>query len=94
MKHVPQLALVIAALALVACGGSTPAAQTGGPSTQHGTGQGGGKHSGGKTGEAAGNKDGQAGGASTEHGSGKGGGRGGGAKAHSGDKNGKPGAQK
>lgn len=91
--HQAKFVLVIAALTLAACGGSTPAAQTGGPSNQHGTGQGGGKHSGGKTGEAAGNKDGQPGGTSSEHGSGKGAGRGGGKKAHQGNKDGKPGAQ-
>jgi len=64
----------------------------GGTSSKHGSGQGGGRN-GGKPGEAKGNKDGHAGGTSVAHGSGDGTGRGGGHKAHSGDKNGKPGAQ-
>jgi hypothetical protein len=62
----------------------------GGASTKHGSGQGGGRN-GGKPGEALGNKDGHPGGTTAEHGSGHGAGRGGGKKAHTGDKNGKPG---
>lgn len=102
MKHLSMLALGIAVSALVACGESMPTppavpgangAAPAGTTTKHGTGQGGGHHSGGKTGEASGNKDGVAGGTTTEHGSGHGAGRGGGKKAHTGDKNGKPGPQ-
>ena len=90
-----RVSLVIAALTLAACGGSTPPAETGGEgakAVQHGSGQGGGRHNGGKSGEAAGNKDGHAGGTTADHGTGKGAGRGGGQKAHAGDKDGKPGA--
>jgi len=84
------------ALLSVACGGSPPAQPTSPAAptnVKHGSGQGGGKHNGGKAGEGIGNKDGHPGGTSTEHGSGKGAGRGGGKKAHAGDKNGKPGPQ-
>lgn len=101
MKHLSKLVIALSVAALAACGGAptppqvpgTPDANGGGATTKHGSGQGGGHHSGGKTGENAGNKDGVAGGTTTEHGSGHGAGRGGGKKAHAGDKNGKPGAQ-